>query len=190
MRRTAENLRYLLWREKVKRHNWVEHMASWAGCDKYRAEALLNDELLQSDEQSRIAEITGCSVDDLQNSRFVGDEVDVLYENIKFLTDKNITGEKLTDIERKTGISRITLSRWRIEDAKKRPTPERPQLAKLAEHFNLPPGTNLHTDPVFLALLPVGPVKQKEWLYKQIDHMSAKDLRDLLPALKRLFKDS
>jgi hypothetical protein len=180
MRTTAENLRYLLWRQKkVKRRDWIAHLSGWGQCDRHRAEALLNDEVLLDEEQERIAQVNDISVEDLQNSRFVGDNVNILHENIKFLTDKKYVGEKLTDIEKKTGIGRVTLTRWRSEDAAKRPKPEKPNLDKLSEYFGLPVGTDLRNDPVFLTLSPVGPTKQREWVHKRIDRLTNKDLRDL-----------
>lgn len=183
---TAENLRYLLWRTKVRRADWVKHLASWVECSEQRAEELLHDGILQDQEQQRIAERAEISSEDLQNNRFLGDRVDILRKNLQFLTDKKQIGEKIADIARSTKINSVTLSRWKKGSQK----PENAQLQKLCEHFGLPSSTNLRTDAVFLELSVVGDVRKREWLRTRIDSLSSKTLRELYPAFKRLFKDS
>lgn len=185
-RYTAVNLRYLVWRAGVKRRDWIAHLASWAGCSEHRAAALLRGAILQDKEQKLIAQNAGCTVEEIQTERFWEDRVNILSENLKFLTDKEQIGEKLVEIAKESGIGRVTLSRWKSGKHE----PEDKKLAKLIRHFKLNPDTNLRTDPIFLSLSPVGELMRKEWLRKQIEHLDTETLHELFPAFERLLKDS
>ncbi len=91
MNQTAENLRYLLYKQKgLKKSRWVERLAEWASCDSQRARELLDGSPLKTSEQKKIAKSAERTEEDLQHARLVNEE-NVLRENIRFLTDKMST---------------------------------------------------------------------------------------------------
>lgn len=183
---TALNLRFLLWRAGVPRDRWEEHLADWVGGEGARAKALLLGAKINYGEQERVAEKAECTAEELQTERLWEGRVNVLRENLKYLTDKKQVGEKLSDIARGTGISSVTLSRWRSGTQE----PEDRQLSKLARHFGLGADTNLRTDPMFLSLSPVGVLMRKEWLHRKVDELNDEALHELFPAFERLMKES
>jgi transcriptional regulator with XRE-family HTH domain len=180
----SDNLRYLLWKSGTKREDWVSQLANWAKCSKSRAEELLNGAVLEKKEQEQIAKITNVSEEAIQTERFVGEEVNILMENIKFLTSKAVTGEKQVDIARNIGVREVTMSRW----VKGKQEPEESKLARLVAYLKLPPGTNLKNDPIFLSPAPVGDLSRRHWLKKQIDQLDSETLNEIFPALQRLLK--
>src|ERR1700742_2602706 len=97
-RYTAVTLRYMVWRAGVKRSDWSAHLASWAGCSEHRAAALLRGAILQDKEQKLIAQNAGYTVEEIQTERFWEDRVNILSENLNFLTDKEEIGNKLVEI--------------------------------------------------------------------------------------------
>jgi transcriptional regulator with XRE-family HTH domain len=181
---SSENLRYLLWRSKIKREDWSVQLSAWAKCHKSRAEEILNGAPLETIEQQEIAKNTDVSEEAIQTERFLNDKVDVLWENIKFLTEKDYTGEKLVAIARAIGVSQVTISRWRSRNQR----PEDAQIAKLCLYFNLPAKTDLKTDSIFLSLYPIGALDRKNWLKQQIDQLDPEILDEIFPALRRLLK--
>src|SRR5262249_21357701 len=180
----SENLRYLLWKSEVKREDWIAQLSAWAKCHKSRAEEILNGATLETVEQEEIAKNTDVSEEAIQTERFLNDKVDVLWENIKFLTEKDNTGEKLVRLARAIGVSQVTISRWRNRAQR----PEDAQIAKLALYFNLPARTDLKTDSIFLSLYPIGHLERRNWLKHQIDQLNAEILDEIFPALRRLLK--
>lgn len=188
---TARNLSYLLWRlPRLRRDQWVAHLASWAGCTEVRAAALLRGAVLQEKEQKLIAKNAGCTEEQLQTEGFWEemaneDEVNILQENLRLLTDKRM-GKKLIDIAKESGLKRVSLSRWK--SGKHEPKDEG-SLARLVLYFGLRPDTNLKADPIFLEIDPVGTLMRKEWMHKQIEHIDNQTLNEFFPAFQRLLTD-
>lgn len=181
---TSENLRYLLWRDGIKQEDWGKHLADWAKCSEARAEDLLNGKTLQSEEQRRIAERAKVREEQIQNERFLGDHVDVLQQNILFLTDKTVTGFAAIVIANKINVSPGTISRWR----KNKQAPEDTQLLKLCLFYGFPPTINLRDDAIFLSMSPIGDLKRRAWLQERIKQIDAETLNALYPALEKLLK--
>ena len=182
----AWNLRYLLWRTGARREDWASHLAGWIGLGETRAKALLRGAKIGHDEQERVAGRVGCTAEELQTEGFWEGRVDILRENLNYLTDKKQTGEKLSVIARGSGVSPVTLSRWKSGKQE----PEDRQLVKLARHFGLAANTNLRADPVFLSLSPVGELMRREWLHRKVEELDADALHELFPAFERLMKDT
>jgi hypothetical protein len=191
LRYTATNLRYLLWRtKKINRAQWAAHLASWADCDKARAAALLRGSTLRDKEQRLIAKNAGATEEEIQTEGFwkekaVEDHVNILRENLAFLTDKRL-GKKLVDIEKETGISRISLHRWK---SGKHEPKDSDKLLRLVLYFGLDPLADLKADPIFLEMEPIGGLMRKQWLQKKIDKLENQTLNELYPALQRLLRD-
>lgn len=183
---TASNLRFLLWRMGVRREDWASHLAGWTGQSEARAKALLRGAKISHDEQERVADRADCTAEELQTERFWEGQINVLRENLNYLTDKKQIGEKLSVIARGSGVSPVTLSRWRSG----RQEPEDRQLAKLARHFGLAADTNLRADPIFLSLSPVGELMRREWLHRKVEELDADALHELFPAFEKLMRDS
>src|SRR5687767_15080289 len=95
MSQATENLRFLLWRDHVERKDWATHLAAWAKSGTGRAEDLLSGAELQPDEQEAIAGVVQISVEELVGTSLViTSGVNILQENIQFLTDNMSHGEK------------------------------------------------------------------------------------------------
>ena len=62
-------------------------------------------------------------------------------------------------------------------------------LAQIAQFFGLEAGTDLSVIPVFLAPDPVSVQERRRWLQERVDALSADEIRDLFPALKRLLEE-
>src|SRR4029078_10641255 len=93
MEHVAENLRFLLWREGVSRESWPTQLAGWIQGSPERAKELLVFGNLRPEEQAKIAQLTGCSEEDLQYTRLLEhaksgraiNRVDILSQNVRFL---------------------------------------------------------------------------------------------------------
>jgi transcriptional regulator with XRE-family HTH domain len=182
----AENLRYLLWKNKVKRSLWAEQLASWANCSERRAESLLRTGRITAQEQARIAESTDVSEESLRFSRLIEERsVDVLSENLKHLLDSLPYGgnKKLAD---ELEVDPQTVSRWRSGRQLPRPS----HLLGISRYFALPIGTHLDADPIFLSLSPVTAAEQLEWVQRHVAGLSPEELHSLFPALERLLRSS
>jgi transcriptional regulator with XRE-family HTH domain len=179
----SENLRYLLWREKVNRESWAEKLAEWANCSESRAEKLLNDAPLTNSEQEMIAKTTNEREEALQTERFLGNQVHILFENLEFLLDKKIHHKKVVEIAEGIDVSRTAVTRWK----KREQEPEEKHLAKLTLYFGLSE-INLREDPVFLHRLPVGDLNRREWIKKKVDELDSTKLNKFFPAFEKLLR--
>lgn len=181
---TAENLRYLLWRQEIRRDSWGEHLADWAKCSSGRAEELLNGAALQDEEQQRIAHNAKVREEEIQTERFLGDQVDVFRENILYLTNKEVTGLSANLLAKEIDVSPVSISRWK----QGKQSPEDTQLLKLSRYFGFQPKVNLKQHAVFLWLSPIGDLKRRAWLQERIKQIDAETLNALYPALEKLLK--
>lgn len=180
----SENLRFLLWQEKIPNAKWVTHLAGWLGCKKYHAETILKTGELSSEEQKIIESKLGISEEELAYSSFLeNSKIDILETNIVFLLDDLDTTQK--EMAAKIGVSANTISRW----YKREFMPDSKKLKDILRFFGLPESIDLKKDPLFLSIEPVPLNSRKKWLHQRVDKMSAETLRDLYPALKRLLED-
>ncbi|MFN7929341.1 MAG: helix-turn-helix transcriptional regulator [Blastocatellia bacterium] len=184
MNQTAENLRFLLWKQKKPREHWATELARMASCTEHRAEKLLQGSALTTAEQKAIAQLAHCQEEDIQSARFLGEEVNVLFENIRFLTDKKITGITGKEMASAIGVTEVTLSRWK----NRKQTPEANQLARLCQFLHISPRIDLKSEAIFLSSSPIGDFMRRQWLRQQIEEIDSQTLRDLFPALERMFK--
>jgi transcriptional regulator with XRE-family HTH domain len=181
---TAENLRFLLWRYQADRKDWAALLAIWSKSDVNRAEELLRGVELRPDELEEITRATGVSVEALVGTSLIAEsEVNVVQENIRFLTDHLSYGEKKR-LSAAMDIHPSTLSKWRSGEL----CPRKSRLNALCRHFGLPLATNLETDPIFLSnrLASEREREERAWAQMRIMALDAKTWRTLFPALQLL----
>lgn len=181
----AQNLRYLLWREKIDRSRWAEHVAGVVDCDAGHAEALLDYGALTPHEGERVAEHFCVAEEELRFGQFAREQIDVLQENIRYLVGTLDHGEK-KHLAEAVNVHPVTVSRW-LSGAQ---GPESAKLAALCRYFGLPDDTDLRSEPIFLSRLPASDRERREWLRERVDALSPRSLRELFPALQRLLKDA
>lgn len=181
----SENLRYLLWREKVRRFDWPVQLSSWACCDVHRASDLLSGSAPQSSEQQQIAIRLGLQEEDLQYSRLLElDGMNILQENLKYLFASLDHGQK-KHLSLQLDVHATNLSRWLAGTQQPRPT----HLASLLRYFGLDPSTNLSNEPLFLSLSVLTDPERRRWLLDRVQTMSPDLLRSLFPAFERLMRE-
>jgi transcriptional regulator with XRE-family HTH domain len=181
----GENLRLLLWRDNVDRSQWADRVAGWVGCDRGRADDLLDGRELKPYEQERIAERFCVSEEELQYGQLFQDyKINVLDENLRYLIGTLDHGQS-KQLAMEIGVSPVTVSRW----ATGKQVPEESKLVALCRSFGLPAGTDLRSEPLFLSRVPVSDRERKTWLHHRIDALDPQTLRELFPALRRLLKD-
>jgi len=179
------NIRYLLWREGVRRDEWAAKLADLLGCDIRRAQEILSGGVdLQPKEISAMAKAYKVGVNDMRTLNLLSKEkVDVLIANIRHLIDGLAHGQR-RQFATKLGVDVTTVSRW--STAAQRPT--KTKLGRIRDYFGLPVATDLEGDPIFLSLDPVTGSEMRGWLHEQIEGLEADTLRNLFPALQRLLK--
>jgi transcriptional regulator with XRE-family HTH domain len=182
------NVRFLLWSRKIARTEWEAWLATRVHlppdvCGRL-VRGTLSDAEISSDQIRTLAD--GLEVDE-ENLRFADlprDRGNVLSENLHYLFGALGHGGKKA-IASKLGIDPTTVSRWLSGAYEPQPT----SLRQLASHFGLPSGTDLLEDPVFLSVEPISTSERKLWLSKRISALSADELRELFPALRRLLEE-
>lgn len=174
----AENLRFLLWREGVKRENWVEQLADWVGSSSVRAEKLIRVGDLQFGELERLTQRLGVDESDLQYTILFKElGTDILKENLIFLLDALEHGsqKKLAATLR---AKESTVSRWKRGKTR----PQKEHIDGLCSYFHI----DLESEPLFLSLDPLTEIQKKSWLHQRIDELDSDQLHDFFPALQRL----
>lgn len=185
MSQIAENLRYLLWRNKVERSSWVSQLATWIEGSERRAEELLKQGNLQPTERERIAQTVNRTDEELQFGRLIEtDGVDILLQNVQYLLDTLEHGEQ-TQLAKSIGMSSTSISRWHRSIQR----PDKTAQIGLCKYFGLPPDVDLETKPIFLTLSPLTDRQRRIWLRERINKVSATKLQALFPALELLLKD-
>lgn len=185
--RISNNLRLTLWRQGIPRTQWVGWIA--ARCE-------LGPELVRSvvggsalDDQvgdagcSQLTRAIGIAAEaeTLRFADMVGTECDVLRENLAYLMNALGHGGKKA-LAAKFSVDPTTISRWLNGTSQ----PNDTTLRELATYFGVPAGTDLRSDPVFLSLDPVALTERRQWLVSRLESLSADELRDLYPALRRM----
>ena len=180
---TAENIRYLLWRDGIDRSIWVSQLAAWIRCSRMRAQEILAGALLESDEQNAIiSNHPDISVEMLQYERLVAREY-ILKKNLEFLFE-NLEHGKMKELAKELEVSPVTISRWKSGTQKTNIN----KLNTLCHKLALPPNTNLQEDALFLTDMMIGQQK-RDWLKKQIDTLSPEKLDAHFPSLEKILKD-
>jgi len=179
------NIRFLLWRDDVKRDEWAAKLADMLECDIHRAQEILGGGVdIQPKEIAVVAKAYKVGVNDLRTQNLVSEEkTDVLSANIRHLIDGLAHGQR-KQFAAQLGVDVTTVSRW--STAAQRPT--KTKLRRICDYFGLPVATNLEADPVFLSLDPVTGSEMKRWLHEQIEGLDSDTIRNLFPALQRLLK--
>jgi len=185
MDRLKRNISYLLWKEGADRKDWPSKLAEWLGCPLQRAEDLLKGEGedLTSKEKRALEKATGLAPEGLSGDLLEKHGEDILVENIRHLIDGLPHGQK-KEFAAKLGVDVTTVSRW-VGGAQR---PTKKKLEEIGKYFGLPPGTDLHSEVIFLWTDPVSETQMKSWLMEQIQHIDGKTLREVFPALRRLLK--
>jgi transcriptional regulator with XRE-family HTH domain len=179
----TENVRYLLWKERISPAEWVSRLAQWAKCDVQRAEEILQGSALRPGEQTAIANATHCSEEELQLARLV-EGVDILRENFNFLVT-GLEHGKAKKFAKYIQVKPVTISRW----ANKSQKPQKRVFPAVCRYFELPEGTDLEKDALFLLPYPDNDSRRRTWLRQHIEQLSPATLGTLFPALQRLLKE-
>jgi transcriptional regulator with XRE-family HTH domain len=185
MEGVGRNIRYLLWKEGVEGKDWPSKLAEWVGCPLQRAEDLLEGygELLTLKEKKSLVNATRLSLEDISGNLLEKQSVDILTENIRHLINGLPHGQK-KEFAAKLGVDVTTVSRW-ISGAQR---PTKKKLGEIGKYFGLSPGTNLDSDAIFLLTEPINESQMKSWIMERIEHLDQKTLREIFPAMVRLFK--
>jgi transcriptional regulator with XRE-family HTH domain len=179
------NIRYLLWREGVRRDEWAAKLADLLGCDIRRAQEILSGGVdLQPKEIAAMAKAYKVGVNDMRTLSLLSKEKDdMLTANIRHLIDGLAHGQR-RQFAAELGVDVTTVSRW--STAAQRPT--KTKLGRIRDYFGLPFATDLEGDPIFLSLDPITGSEMRSWIHEQIEGLDADTLRNLFPALQRLLK--
>lgn len=184
----SRNVRYLLWRSTPERKRWPAEVAkrlrrSWS---LERVSMLLEGQKLSDRE---IEDLVRAFETEMDEETFrLGDLVrdsatDVLRENLRYLIGTAEHGEK-QEIAAALGVVGTTISRW-LNGTNR---PPGSQQERIVRHFGLPPSTNLEEDCLFLEYGPLSLQSRRQWLRERVDDLTLDEMRDLFPALQRLFR--
>ena len=185
--RISNNLRLTLWRHGIPRTQWVEWIAARCELSPNLVRAVVGgsatDDQVGDAECSQLAKAIGMAAEEetLRFGDMVGTECDVLRENLTYLMNALGHGGKRA-LATKFSVDPTTISRWLNGNSK----PNAATLRELATHFGVPTGTDLRSDPVFLSVDPVSLSERRQWVISRLESLSADELRDLYPALRRL----
>lgn len=185
--RISNNLRFALWRQGIPRTQWITWVAARCELGSPLVRAVVDgsapDDQVGETECSQLARAIGMAAEaeTLRFADMVGADCDVLRENLAYLMNALGHGGKKA-LAAKLSVDPTTISRW-LNGASQ---PSEATLRQLATHFGVPAGTDLRSDPVFLSLEPVALSERKQWLVSRLESLSADELRDLYPALRRM----
>jgi transcriptional regulator with XRE-family HTH domain len=112
----------------------------------------------------------------------IADGINFVAKNLERLTS-NASGQTKIEFGREIGVSPVTISRWiagtQVPDLKAR--------RMIALIFGLRDESDLGTIPIFLSFLPVTYGEQVSWINASMQEMIPAELRELFPALYRIF---
>jgi transcriptional regulator with XRE-family HTH domain len=180
------NLRYLCWKVEKDRSKWPAMLGKWIG-EKRGADVAVA--VLSGHRPLNQLEIGSVvSALDLDEHEFVygnlpiADEISFVAKNLERLTS-NASGQTKIEFAREIGVSPVTISRWiggtQVPDLKAR--------RMIALIFGLRDESDLGTVPIFLSFLPVTYGEQVAWINASMQEMIPAELRELFPALYRIF---
>lgn len=107
--------------------------------------------------------------------------VNVLAENIRFLIDSLPHGGQ-RELANTIETDETTVSRWKSGSVR----PGTSRQDRLLEYFQLPRGTDLAREPLFLALDPIGGFAKRAWVLKRVGEIEVRELEGLFPALRKM----
>ena len=180
------NLRYLCWKVEKDRSKWPAMLIKWVGemADVGAAVAVLSGHRPLS--QSEIGSVIGAL--GLDEHEFVygnlpiAEGINFVAKNLERLTS-SASGQTKAELGRLIGVSPVTISRWiggtQVPDLKAR--------KMIALVFGMRDESELGTVPIFLSFLPVTYGEQIAWINVSMQEMLPAELRDLFPALYRIF---
>jgi transcriptional regulator with XRE-family HTH domain len=184
------NVRFRLWWRAVPRQDWVAWLAERTGFGVRFSVALLRAQVAdesvtphQLEAISRALEFSDDGSELLFHDLLHDSHTNVFTENLKFLFDGEGRGSK-KNLAETQDIDPTTISRWLSGVTE----PEGPNLEKLASYFQLPWGTDLRKNPIFLSLEPVSSQAKRNWVRDHLDKLSEEELQDLYPALRRMLE--
>jgi hypothetical protein len=184
MTQSSNNLRYLLWQQKVPQRTWAMEVAKWVGCDLQRAQALLSGERWESHELNALEDSQSIQSEEFQFSSLLDPEI-IWPENVKHLLDQVKHGD-LGKLAQHLGLQgQSTISKWK----RKQSNPEKKYKQKLHDFFSLPNDIDLEQDAIFLMDQSIDVHARKAWLQLKIEQLNPKTLQQLFPALERLLRD-
>jgi transcriptional regulator with XRE-family HTH domain len=179
----AENVRLTCWRAGKTGEEWPQQLAQWLGVTVEDAESLLEDRRqLRPHELTLLSERSGVEAEEFRFRRLV-DDLNILRENLASLFAHAPHGFK-TRAAKALAVDKNTISRWcgGIQ------VPGEKRLRQICDLFGIADTAELTTQPLFLSRTPVAAGARKAWLKTRIDHLDARTLGTLFPALERLFR--
>jgi transcriptional regulator with XRE-family HTH domain len=157
----------------------------WLGCSLQRAEELLEGEggELTAKERKALAKVAGLFPGDISADLLDKQGVNILVENTRHLVNGLPHGKK-KEFAASLEVDVTTVSRW-LGGAQR---PTKKKLEEIGKYFGLPPGIDLHSEPIFLWIEPINESQMKSWITDIVQQADGKTLREIFPALRRLLK--
>lgn len=180
----SRNVCFLLWQEGISSDRWYRTLRERLGWETNEIVGLLQGGSVSYSQLQQLAQVFHRREEDLSlEDLLTAEGPDVLRQNLMFLMQDMAHGQK-KELAKKLGVGPNTVSRW----LGGRHHPPSDKISAIADHFGLPPHTDLASTPLFLSLEPVSALQRRNWLHERVDAISASELIALYPALKRLFK--
>jgi transcriptional regulator with XRE-family HTH domain len=181
----SENLRFLLWSKKVQRREWASHLGHWAKCDPRRAEELLQGSEPTEHELEHIARAVDYSIEILAHTSLLeAHGVDVLRENLRYLTDRLDYGRK-KEMAAALDIHPTTITKWRNGESR----PRAVHLEALCRYFGLPSDTKIEVERIFLTVETRLDQEQRAWVQTRIEELDTVTWQLVYPILKFLLTE-
>jgi transcriptional regulator with XRE-family HTH domain len=185
MLQLSENLRFLLWSKRVQRREWASHLGHWANCDPGRAEELLQGNEPSERELEQIVRAVGYSMEILAHTSLLeAHEVDVLHENLRYLTDRLDYGHK-KEMAAALDIHSTTITKWRNGECRPRVV----HLASLCRYFGLRSDTKIEVEPIFLTVETRLDQEQRAWVRTRLEELDPITWQMVYPFLKFLLTE-
>jgi transcriptional regulator with XRE-family HTH domain len=180
MSQVSENLRFLLWFKRVPWSEWAPVLGHWAECEFGRAEELLEGSEPAQHELEHIVRAVDYSEEALvRTSLLAAHGIDVLQENIRFLTEHLGYGRK-KDLAAAINIYPTTITKWRSGESH----PQGSNLEALCRYFGLPASINIEVEPIFLVVETREQREQRVWVRARMEKLSPETWRLAYPFLK------
>lgn len=179
------NVRYLLWTGEVPREQWASWVTDRTSLGRQDSAAFLSGAVADADVRAEVLRALSAALDvaeeDLRFADMPRDSGRTLHHNLQYLFDALEHGGK-SRIADALSLNPTTVSRWLNGSS----VPRNATLRQLVLHFGLPAETDLRETPIFLSTEPVASTERRQWVHERVDALSADELRDLFPALRRI----
>jgi len=179
----VRNLRYKLLRKTPDTTQWERVAREKLRLRTYHVRAILDgEELPEPDEQERIAEWCGVSLEDLLSAPiYPADRDGMTKTNIAFLLGSLGHGGK-AQLAKRLSVRPEQLSRWRSG----KQIPHAGNLRELLRYFALDTDTDLGAVPLFLVNYPIHGEARKKWLINAIQEMPPDKLDPHFNSIRKL----